>query len=447
MRRVAAPIAWPSGKVYLFERDSATAANQGTKYFRHDFLSGVRDGEHPIAPNWTGLRATRPDAAVYWGFGKAYLFYGGEYVRYDVAKDAVDPEYLPPNPPFTIAGNWNIPWTNGLDAAMNWGNGKVYFFRGSQYLRYDITFDRMDDGYPRPIAGNWNGIWTDGVDGALYQGGNKAYFFKGSEYRRYDIALDTVDDNGAIDTMVLEPAPSGMVTAARDLSLPQANTILGYLIQSGKLQLNAAQTPYVGDWLTGITSPKPSTRVVIKPAEINGVRFVNDVAPGATVIDNVDQRMVVALYRFARWINSSSPDVSAVRHLGIGHGGGAANDCHNQGRALDFSGVHGASDGVAFTRNIQLHWGNLPVVAGQPLRLDPAVDPIAHLLFLLAWRFGTFECENNGIADGNKWPGKDIGDVGGFVIYPDYIDAPPPAQQLRARHQNHIHMQVGKTLV
>jgi hypothetical protein len=35
---------------------------------------------------------------------------------------------------------------------------------------------------------------------------------------------------------------------------------------------------------------------------------------------------------------------------------------------------------------------------------------------------------------------KVIGDVGGFVIHPDYIDAPPPSQQLRAKHQDHIHM-------
>ena len=30
--------------------------------------------------------------------------------------------------------------------------------------------------------------------------------------------------------------------------------------------------------------------------------------------------------------------------------------------------------------------------------------------------FGTFECESNGIGAGHKWPAKNIGDVGGFVI-------------------------------
>lgn len=135
-----------------------------------------------------------------------------------------------------------------------------------------------------------------------------------------------------------------------------------------------------------------------------------------------------------------------MRHLGIGHGVGPTNDCHSQGRALDFSGVDGDGQGTPFARNIQRDWGSLPA-AIQPLRLDPAVDPLAHQLLLLAWRFATFECENNGIGSGNKWPGKDIGDVGGYVIHPDDVDAPPPAKQLRASHWNHIHMQVGPTFI
>jgi matrix metalloproteinase-14 (membrane-inserted) len=42
---------------------------------------------------------------------------------------------------------------------VNWGNGKAYFFKGSEYLRWDITTDKADPGYPKPIdSKSWNGL-------------------------------------------------------------------------------------------------------------------------------------------------------------------------------------------------------------------------------------------------------------------------------------------------
>lgn len=451
MPQVKSAIAWPNGKAYLFEKETVLpivgTVVPGVNYQRYDFVTGAPDlGFQPIALNWPGLRPTRPDAAVHWGFGKAYFFYGDEYVRFDAGNNAVDPEYLLPNPPRKIAGNWNLPWTDRIDAAVNWGNGKVYFFRGTEYLRFDITLDRTDDNYPKPIAGNWNGIWPGDIDAVLYQGGTKVYFFKGDEFRRFDIALDNVDQAGAITALTLDPVPSGIWTAARDLAPEQANRVMGYLIQSGKLSLRATQTPYVGDWRTTIVSPAPATHVVVMPANINGIDFIDDAHPAsAALIDNVDQRMLVALYRFTRWVNASEPDIAVVRHKGIGHGVGGPTDCHNQGRALDFSGIDGTSQGAAFDRKVDRDWGNMPAVPGSPMRLNRAADPLAHDLFRTALRFGTFECESNGIGAGNRWPAKNIGDTGGFVAHPDYVNDPPPAAPLRAGHQNHIHMQVGPT--
>lgn len=46
-----------------------------------------------------------------------------------------------------------------LDAAVNWGNGKAYFFRNGQYIRYDVKADRADPGYPKPIdSETWPGL-------------------------------------------------------------------------------------------------------------------------------------------------------------------------------------------------------------------------------------------------------------------------------------------------
>ncbi|MCP2033573.1 hypothetical protein L1279_000556 [Planomicrobium sp. HSC-17F08] len=439
MSPIKSAIPWPAnpaGKAYFFE---------DTKYRRFDFLTGKEDQALvDIAPNWSGLRPNAPDAGVYWGFGKVYFFYGDEYVRYDIFNDKVDPEYLPPNASLKIAGNWPGLWTDYIDAAVNWGNGKIYFFRGSEYMRYDITLDRVDPGYPLPISPAWSGVWSDKIDSVLYQGGTKAYFFKGNEYRRFDVATDTVDQSGTIDNLTLEPLPPGMLTASRDLTRDQANLVMGYLVQNGYFSLSS-NTPYTGDWMTGITSPKPTTNVQVTPAKINGVDFIYHTASSASLIDNLDQRMLVCLYRLTRWVNALEPDVTVIRHMGIGHGRGSATDCHNQGRALDFSGLEGSSQGMNFSRKILEDWGNKPAVSGNPLRLDPATDPLAHDLFRTVFRFATFDCECNGIGSANKWPPKEIGDQGGYVLHPDYIDAPNSTQQLRRAHQDHIHMQVGPT--
>jgi hypothetical protein len=430
---VTSALVLPNGKAYLF---------QGSVYSRYDFRTGVAEATGvPIVGNWPNLPGNASDAALHWGFGKAYFFYGDEYLRYDIPGDTVDPAYLPPNTRPKIAPNWTgLPAR--LDALVNWCNGKLYGFAGPLYYRYDITLERVDPDYPRPIAGNWPGVWLTGIDDVLYQGGRYAYFFKDDQYVRYDVYNDSTDPSLPLAGLKLDPVPSGMITAARDLTLNQAREVMGYLIDNGKLSLNAARTPYHGPW-TAITSPASTTHVVIMPPSVDGVTYEN-VAGAAPVIDNVDQRMLIALYRLSRWLNASEPTVEKIMHLGIGHGSGPPNDCHNQGRALDFAGVVGASSGVAFTKMVLADWGHRPA-NGTPLRLDPAVDPVAHQQFLTAFRFGTFECDCNGIGSVNKWPAKNIGDRGGFVIHPDYIDVPP--QVLRPAHQNHIHMQVGPTTV
>ena len=132
--------------------------------------------------------------------GKAYFFKGDEYIRYDWDKDAVDAGY-----PRKLAA-WNLPpaFASGVDAVLNGKGayaGKAYFFKRDQYVRYDWATDRADKGYPQPIAA-WNlpAPFNQGIDAALngqeaFEG--KAYFFKGNQYIRYDWATDKPDNNGA----------------------------------------------------------------------------------------------------------------------------------------------------------------------------------------------------------------------------------------------------------
>src|SRR5215216_4286807 len=63
------------------------------------------------------------DCAVDLGAGTAFLFKGGNYVRVNQSTNAVDA------PVRTIAGAWpgldTAGFAENIDAAVNWGNGKV----------------------------------------------------------------------------------------------------------------------------------------------------------------------------------------------------------------------------------------------------------------------------------------------------------------------------------
>lgn len=175
---------WPNGKAYFFK---------GSSYIRYDPVLDKADPGYPapIAGNWPGFPASFAagvDAWVLWNNGKAYFFKGNEYIRYDVARDHADVGYPQP-----IANNWPGLGGHKIDCGVVWPNGKAYFFSGSQYLRYDIAADHVDAGYPAPIAGNWPGLpssFTSNLDAAVVWDNGYAYFFKGAEYVRYDIALD-----------------------------------------------------------------------------------------------------------------------------------------------------------------------------------------------------------------------------------------------------------------
>jgi hypothetical protein len=178
---------WGNGKIYFFN---------GGQYTRYDIAADKTDSGYPlsISGHWGNWPAsfTSVDAALRWGSGKAYFFHGSQYVRYDIATDRVDPGY-----PLSISGHWGSNWPasfTSIDAAVTWTNGKVYFFHGSQYVRYDIAADNVDPGYPLPISGYWPGVWSSGIEYAFTAGpANDIYFAKGTQYTRFDMATNHTD--------------------------------------------------------------------------------------------------------------------------------------------------------------------------------------------------------------------------------------------------------------
>jgi hypothetical protein len=121
---------------------------------------------------------------------KSYFFKGSQYIRYDIKADKADAA------PMSIVKYWKglEPFSSGIDAAVAWPNGKIYFFKGSNYIRYDIKADKADAA-PMPIVNYWHGLdpFKDGIDAVTVWPNGKAYFFKGTQYIRYDIKADKAD--------------------------------------------------------------------------------------------------------------------------------------------------------------------------------------------------------------------------------------------------------------
>jgi N-acetylmuramoyl-L-alanine amidase/Hemopexin len=125
------------------------------------------------------------------GSACAYFFQGSQYLRYNVTTDRVDVN------PRAIAGPWRVPqrFQSNLDAAVNWGEGHAYLFKGADYLRYNIATDQVDVN-PIAIATNWTKLparFQSNINAAVNWGNGYAYFFKDDSYLGYNIANDVVD--------------------------------------------------------------------------------------------------------------------------------------------------------------------------------------------------------------------------------------------------------------
>lgn len=85
-----------------------------------------------------------------------------------------------------------------IDTAFVWGgNGKIYFFQGAKYWRFDPSRSPpVGLGYPKEIS-NWNGV-PNNLDAALKYSNGYTYFFKGAKYWRFNDRSFSVsyDSNG-----------------------------------------------------------------------------------------------------------------------------------------------------------------------------------------------------------------------------------------------------------
>ncbi|XP_035691794.1 stromelysin-3-like [Branchiostoma floridae] len=134
---------------------------------------------------WRSLpRGVHVDAVYERYDGKIVFFKGSEYWVFDG-------NYLESRFPRPIR-DYGL-YVQSVDAAFVWGhNGKTYFFKGNRYWRYDDIEKKMDRGYPKKID-RWEGV-PNNLDGIMQWTDGLTYFFKGSQYWKFNDITMRVED-------------------------------------------------------------------------------------------------------------------------------------------------------------------------------------------------------------------------------------------------------------
>jgi hypothetical protein len=136
--------------LYLFRHGECVRLSFGTSV---NDLTGVNP--RPIAEDWPGVDFDRIDAALTVAPDKVYFFRGSKYIRVDVAKGGrrvIGSRDL-------IKNRWSGVTFDRIDTAVYWGNSKVYLFSGDQYIRYDMATFKSDPGYPKFLQSNYVEDW------------------------------------------------------------------------------------------------------------------------------------------------------------------------------------------------------------------------------------------------------------------------------------------------
>lgn len=159
-----------NGLIYFFKGADCIAFNKNT---------GKAGAPQKITDIFPGIWETGFDAVVNWGNGKLYFFKEREYIRFDLKNNSLDAGY-----PAPTKGNWGLPWfDNGVDAAINWGDGYVYFFKNDQYVKYEIASDSPVKDYPLSVS-LWGSLWADKIDAAFEFNSNEIYFIRNPQKKK-----------------------------------------------------------------------------------------------------------------------------------------------------------------------------------------------------------------------------------------------------------------------
>jgi len=169
-----------TGKVYFFTKD---------KYYRYDLNNNKLENNGQSLSNWKGL-PTNFDASLYNPKnGKYYFFKDDLYYKYDFKKGVEHTGKIGKN-------GWRGLPTN-IDAAVvdPTDQGIIHFFKKDETFIY-----RHSDGkvtFTSSIAKRWPGV-PNNINAALLHANGRIYFFKGNTYYKYNFKTHKVEKTGTV---------------------------------------------------------------------------------------------------------------------------------------------------------------------------------------------------------------------------------------------------------
>ena len=152
---------------------------RGDQYWRLTDVAIAEGYPRSISSGWGGALPSNLDAAFTWNRkGATYLFQNGQYWKY------FNQDPAPGYPKSIDEGFPGIP--NDIDTVFVWGgNDKIYFTKVEKYWKFDPERKpHVRKGrYPRPIK-SWG--LPSNLDAALQWINGRTYFFKSGHYWRFE---------------------------------------------------------------------------------------------------------------------------------------------------------------------------------------------------------------------------------------------------------------------
>lgn len=157
---IQAALNYGNGKLYFFKNN---------QYIRYNLKTYLTDGPFPIDTgqgldsDWNGLKAVgfgdNIQAAVNWGDGRVFFFKDDSFVTYSITNNRVIDVRRPIDSESDPNNDWSgmkkAGFNSGIEAAVNWGDGRVFFFKGNQYVKFLIHPGKVADDYPLTIDYGW----------------------------------------------------------------------------------------------------------------------------------------------------------------------------------------------------------------------------------------------------------------------------------------------------